>query len=51
MEVTRCDKICGNLVSWVYDTSVLLGLGVLIVVGVLLALGVPSAQGLHLGVI
>ena len=38
-----CDKICGNLVSWVYSTSILLGLGVLV------ALGVLYGQGLHLG--
>ena len=36
------NKICGNLVSWVYSTSVLLGLGVLV------ALGVLYEQGLYL---
>ena len=28
-KVTRCDKICGNLVSWIFSTSFLLGLRVL----------------------
>ena len=38
-----CDKMCMNLVSWIFSTSVLLGLGVKVELGVL------CGQGLHLG--
>ena len=49
------NKICGNLVSWVYSTSALLGLGVLYGQGLYLseiqALLVIAGIILHVGIL
>ena len=59
-----CDKICRNLVSWVFNTSLLVVLGVLcgqglhlgeiqtllVIVGILLHVGILVLEGILVGV-